>query len=77
LRGKAKQAKLKMMTELLEKAFAKAAKLPNNEQNLLAQMLLDDLTAEEKRDETFADSQDELSMLADEALAAHRAGKTR
>ncbi len=65
------------MTKLLEKAFAKAAKLPQNEQDLLAQTLLDDLAAEEKWDETFANSEDELSMLADEALAEHRAGKTR
>ena len=65
------------MTELLEKAFAKAAKLPQGEQDLLAQMLLDDLAAEEKWDEIFADSQDELSTLADETLAEHRAGKMR
>lgn len=65
------------MTELLEKAFATAAKLPKDEQNLLAQMLLDDLIAEEKWDKTFAASQVELATLADEALAEHKAGKTR
>ncbi|MGC2237211.1 MAG: hypothetical protein WA584_13685 [Pyrinomonadaceae bacterium] len=65
------------MTELLEKAFAKASELPQDEQDLLAQSLLDDLAAEEKWDEAFANSQDALSSLADEALAEHRAGKTR
>lgn len=65
------------MTELLEKAFAKASELPSDEQDLLAQTLLDDLAAEEKWNETFAASQDELLKLADEALAEHRAGKTR
>ena len=65
------------MTELLEKAFAKASKLPQAEQDLLAQSLLDDLAAEEKWDKTFTDSQDELAKLADEVLAEHRAGKTR
>jgi hypothetical protein len=60
------------MTELLEKAFAKASELSTDEQDLLAQSLLDDLAAEEKWDESFARSQDELSTLADEALAEHR-----
>jgi hypothetical protein len=36
------------MTELLEKAFAEAAKLPQEAQDMLARMLLDDLAAEEK-----------------------------
>jgi len=65
------------MTELLEKAFAKASKLPKDEQDLIAQMLLDDLIGEEKWDKTFAASQDKLATLADEALAELKAGKTR
>lgn len=65
------------MTELLEKAFAKASELSTDEQDLLAQSLLDDLAAEEKWDETFAASHDELSTLADEALAEHRDRKTQ
>ncbi len=64
------------MTKLLEKAFAQAAKLPQAEQDLVAQCLLDDLEAEERWDETFADSRDELSILADEALNEHRNGRT-
>lgn len=65
------------MTELLEKAFAEAAKLPQEAQDMLARMLLDDLAAEEKWDETFAKSQGELAALADEALAEFQAGKTK
>ena len=65
------------MTELLEKAFAEAAKLPQEEQDMLAKMLLDDLAAEEKWDETFAKSQDKLAALADEALAEHKSGRTK
>ncbi len=65
------------MTELLEKAFAEASKLPQEAQDMLARMLLDDLAAEEKWDETFARSQDKLARLADEALAEYRAGKTK
>ena len=65
------------MTKLLEKAFDKASSLPIADQDILAQSLLDDLTAEELWDESFADSQDELSALADEALAEHSSGRTR
>ncbi len=65
------------MTELLEKAFAEASKLPRDAQDMLARMLLADLAAEEKWDETFAKSQDKLAQLADEALAEYRDGKTK
>jgi hypothetical protein len=65
------------MTELLEKAFAEASKLPQEAQDMLAKMLLDDLAAEEKWDETFAESQDKLARLADEALAEYQSGKTK
>jgi F0F1-type ATP synthase membrane subunit b/b' len=65
------------MTELLEKAFAEASKLPQEAQDMLAKMLLEDLAAEEKWDETFAQSQDKLAQLADEALAEYRDSKTK
>lgn len=65
------------MTVLLEKAFVKASKLPAAEQDILARAMLDDLEAEELWDDTFANSQDELSFLADEALVEHRKGRTR
>jgi len=65
------------MTELLEKAFAEASKLPQEAQDMLAKMLLDDLAAEEKWDETFVQSQDKLAWLADEALSEYQAGKTK
>jgi hypothetical protein len=65
------------MTELLEKAFAEAAHLPEEEQDLLARILLEDLAAEEKWDEAFERSHDELAALADEALAGFEQGDTR
>lgn len=64
------------MTELLDKAFAEAANLPEHEQDVLAKALLEDLAAEEKWDETFANSHDKLAVLADEALAEFEQGKT-
>lgn len=65
------------MTELLEKAFNEASKLPEEDQDALAEMLLDDLAAEERWAEALANSQDELAALADEALAEFRRGETK
>jgi hypothetical protein len=65
------------MTELLEKAFAKASELSPAEQDLLARILLDNLASEELWEESFARSQDELSRLADEALAEYERGETK
>ncbi len=65
------------MTKLLEKAFAEAAKLPDDDQDALAQALLAELASERRWDELFAASPDVLSDLAEEALAEHRAGRTK
>ncbi len=64
------------MTKLLEKAFGDASKLPDIEQNALAKWLLEELEAERKWDRAFAGSEDILGQLADEAIEAHRQGKT-
>ena len=66
-----------VMTNLLEKAFSEASRLPAAAQNLIAQRLLDDLTVEGKWNDALADSQDELSILAGEALTDFQAGRTR
>ena len=65
------------MTELLKKAFEKVSKLPESEQNAFARWLLDELASEQRWDEAFANSEDLLSQLADEALVEHRKGKTK
>ena len=65
------------MTELLEKAFAVASKLPPEEQDVLARLLLDDLASEELWEQSFAQSQDALARLAGEALAEHKRGETK
>jgi hypothetical protein len=64
------------MTKLLEQAFEEAAKLPSDEQDSLARVLLGELASERRWDELFAKSHDLLSELAAEALAEHRAGQT-
>lgn len=65
------------MTRLLEKAFKEASKLPEVEQDALAKWMLEELEAERKWDRLFAESEDVLGRLADEALEAHRQGKTK
>lgn len=65
------------MTRLLEKAFEEASKLPEEEQDALAEMLLNDLASEERWAEAFAKSQDQLALLAKEAVAEFKQGKTR
>lgn len=64
------------MTQLLEKALNEVAKLPPSEQDALAAILLEELASEKRWSELFAQSQDVLGKLAEEALAEHRAGKT-
>jgi hypothetical protein len=65
------------MTELLEKAFEEASKLPQPEQDALAAWLLEEIAADRRWDEAFAGSADALARLADEALAERRAGRTQ
>ena len=65
------------MTQLLEKAFKEASKLPVVDQNALAKWVLEELEAEKKWELMFAESEDVLDNLADEALAAHKKGKTK
>jgi hypothetical protein len=65
------------MTELLEKAFARAAELPQQEQDALAQWILEVIEEDRQWDETFANSADVLAQLADDALAEYRAGRTQ
>jgi len=65
------------MTELLEKAFAEAAKLPEEDQNELAAWILEELASEQRWEEAFAKTHDALGHLADEALAEHQEGRTK
>lgn len=64
------------MTQLLTKAFEEAAKLPEEEQNILANWILAELLSELRWEKAFAKSEDLLAQLADEALAERRAGRT-
>lgn len=64
------------MTTMLEKALAEASRLPPDEQDALAAVLLDEIASEERWRKAFAGSADQLARLAQDALDEHRAGKT-
>ncbi len=65
------------MTNLLKEAFAKAALLPVELQDSLAQTLLTELEAEFQWDDNLAKSQRLLDELAEQALKEDKEGKTR
>jgi hypothetical protein len=65
------------MTELLNKAFEEAQKLPEKSQDELAQQVLKDIGGESKWDETLGKSQDLLAALADKAREDFKAGRTK
>ena len=48
-----------------------------SEQDALAALVLEELASEERWSASFAESQDLLASLADEALAEHAAGQTK
>jgi hypothetical protein len=64
------------MTELLQKAFSEAAKLPAPEQDALAGWILSELASKVRWQQAFDRSQDALGRLADEALTEYRQGQT-
>jgi len=65
------------MTKLLDKAFEEASKLTELEQNALARWLIDEIISEKKWEKAFAESEDVLDKLADEALVEHTEGRTK
>lgn len=65
------------MTSLLKQAMDEIAKLPPEKQDQIARRILDDLEDERRWDASFSASQGMLESLAAEAIAEHRAGKTR
>lgn len=64
------------MTQLLEKAISEIKKLPNDEQDAIAAVLMAELESERRWERAFDSTAEQLSRLADEALAEYRAGKT-
>lgn len=64
------------MTDLLKKAFDAASRLPEDEQDAVAEWLLAELASEEGWEGRFAKTQGALSTLAREALDEHERDET-
>lgn len=65
------------MTKLLEQAIAKIKDLPDNEQDTIAAIILEELEDETKWEQAFANSQDLLASLAAEAMQEYQGGETQ
>ena len=65
------------MTDLLKKAFDAASRLPDDEQDAVAEWLLAELAAEQEWEERFARTQDALSVLARETSEEHQSDETK
>jgi hypothetical protein len=64
------------MTGQLKKAFEEASKLPEKDQDELAEFVLLELTSERRWSDAFAGSGKRLQELADEASTEHKRGST-
>jgi hypothetical protein len=65
------------LTTLLEKAIAELAKLPETQQETMAQWILDELEDDARWDQAFASSLPQLEALAKKALQDYKAGRTQ
>jgi len=62
------------MTQLLEKAFAEAQRLPAAAQDELADEILQELDWERRWDQTLTGSAEAVDRLAEKALREYQAG---
>jgi len=65
------------VTKSLEQAFREASKLPEAEQDALAEAIRAEIASDDAWDASFSTSADELGQLADEAIAEHRSSRTQ
>jgi hypothetical protein len=64
------------MTKRLEEAIERLRRLPEADQDSIAQIVFDELESERKWDELFTKSPEKLKRLGDQAWADYEAGKT-
>ncbi|MDA8231150.1 MAG: hypothetical protein M0006_07420 [Magnetospirillum sp.] len=64
------------MNTMLERAIAEAARLPDDRQETIARLILEEMEAERGWEERFAGSGDRLAELARRAKAQHARGET-
>ena len=64
------------MTQSLEKAILEIKKLPDEEQDAIAAVIMAELESERQWDNAFENSRAELDQLAEEALKEYSYNKT-
>ena len=64
------------MTKLMETAIESVRKLSDAEQDVIAQIILDEVESEQQWDLRFAKGSEVLQQTADSAWAAHESGQT-
>ena len=65
------------MTQALSTAVATAAQLPEEEQDALAAILLEEMESEERWSALFADSPNLMKRMANEAIQDFQAGRVQ
>jgi len=65
------------MTQLLEQAMGEVQKLPDDGQDAIAAMILEEIADDRRWDDAFARSQDQLGRLANRVREDIRAGRTQ
>ena len=65
------------MTQLLQQAISELHKLPASDQDAIAELILAEIADEDRWNTAFADSQGELSRMADKVREDIRAGRVR
>jgi hypothetical protein len=65
-----------VVTRLLDRALAEASRLPDQQQDTIAALILDEVGSEELWRRAFASSDKALAELADAALCEYREGRT-
>ncbi|HTQ39274.1 MAG TPA: hypothetical protein VMJ32_09610 [Pirellulales bacterium] len=65
------------MTTLLQEAIDAMAKLPPDDQDALAALILQEIADEQRWQESFSRSPDALAKLAEEARKEIRSGRVR
>ncbi len=65
-----------MLTGSLERAIAEASRLSEEEQDALADWIIQEIASEKRWEKVFSNSSDELARLAEEALEEHHRGET-
>ena len=65
------------MTQLLEKVLTEVYKLPPEQQDVIAAIIFEELEDERRWEKSFAESQDQLTKLAEKVRADIKAGRVK